>query len=89
MTDKNNSIPLENQSYETAINELERILTQLESNDLPLEKAIKQFESEVALIKHCQGILDTTEQKIQLLTGDDMDNTASDDVTLSSDEDLF
>lgn len=89
MTDKNNSIPLENQNYETAINELERILTQLESNDLPLEKAIKQFESGVALIKYCQGILDTTEQKIQLLTGDDMDNTASDDVTLSSDEDLF
>lgn len=57
-------------SYETAVAELETILTQLESNQLPLEDAIKQFESGVALIKHCQGILDTTEQKIQGLMGD-------------------
>lgn len=69
MTDKNNTSQ-KNKSYETAIDELEGILTQLESNDLPLEEAIKQFESGVALIKHCQGILDTTEQKIKFLTGD-------------------
>ncbi|PID62173.1 MAG: exodeoxyribonuclease VII small subunit [Gammaproteobacteria bacterium] len=67
MTDKRP----ENKSYETAVSELENILTQLESNDLPLEDAIKQFESGVALIKHCQGILDTTEQKIAVLTGGD------------------
>lgn len=52
-------------NYETAISELETILTQLESNELPLEQAIKQFESGVSLIKHCQQILDSTEQKIK------------------------
>lgn len=57
-------------TYEAATTELEQILTQLENNQLPLEDAIKQFESGVALIKHCQGILDTTEQKIQGLMGD-------------------
>lgn len=54
-----------NKTYEAAISELETILTQLETNTLPLEEAIKQFESGVALVKHCQGILDQTEQKIK------------------------
>lgn len=61
-------------TYETAVTELEHILTQLETNNLPLEEAIKQFESGVALIKHCQGILDNTEQKIKGL----MDSTPTD-----------
>lgn len=55
-------------TYETAVTELEQILNQLENNELPLEEAIKQFESGVALIKHCQAILDNTEQKIKGLT---------------------
>ncbi len=55
-------------SYETAVAELEEILTQLESNELPLEEAIKRFEAGTKLIKHCQQILDTTEQKIKTLT---------------------
>ncbi len=60
-------------SYETAVSELESILTQLESNDLPLETAIQQFEAGVALVKHCQGILDSTEQKIEQLTSESAD----------------
>ncbi len=66
----NNSQTDSGKSYETAVTELEHILTQLESNQLPLEDAIKQFESGVALIKYCQAILDTTEQKIQGLLQD-------------------
>lgn len=53
------------QTYETAVAELEQVLALLESNELPLEQAIKQFETGVALVKHCQGILDNTEQKIK------------------------
>lgn len=68
MTDNANPT---NKSYETAVTELEQILSQLENNDLPLEEAIKQFESGVSLIKHCQGILQHTEQKIQGLTQSD------------------
>lgn len=62
MTDKTKK------TYEAAIMELEQILTQLEDNDLPLEEAIKQFEQGVTLIKHCQNVLDETEQKIKGLT---------------------
>jgi len=58
------------QSYEASIAALEKILQALESDALPLEASIKQFETGVKLIKHCQNILDTTEQKIKGL----MDN---------------
>lgn len=68
MTD---NAPATDKSYETAVTELEQILSQLENNNLPLEEAIKQFESGVSLIKHCQGILQHTEQKIQGLTQSD------------------
>ncbi len=74
----NNSQTDSGKSYETAVTELEHILTQLESNQLPLEDAIKQFESGVALIKYCQAILDTTEQKIQGLLQDDNSSGDSD-----------
>ncbi|MPV86735.1 exodeoxyribonuclease VII small subunit [Ostreibacterium oceani] len=60
-------------NYETAIAELEHILTQLEDNQLPLEEAIKQFEAGVSLVKHCQHILTQTEQKIQGLMQNDND----------------
>lgn len=73
MTDKpttanDHSDTIIDKSYETAISELEIILTALENNDIPLEQAIKQFEQGVALVNHCQGILNQTEQKIQGLT---------------------
>ncbi len=61
-------------TYETAVNELEQILSQLENNNLPLEESIKQFESGVELIKFCQKILDDTEQKIKGLTEDSPNN---------------
>lgn len=67
MTDKTQTLKDsdKNKTYEAAVAELEQILTQLENNNLPLEEAIKQFESGVSLVKHCQGILETTEQKIK------------------------
>ncbi len=68
----NNEVNHSTKNYETAIEELESILTQLESNQLPLEEAIKQFEQGVGLIKHCQGILDTVETKVQQLTHEEI-----------------
>ncbi len=67
-------------TYEVAIAELEKILSQLENNDLPLETAIKQFESGVALIKHCQAILDNTEQKIKGLMDTPPESFADNDI---------
>lgn len=54
---------------EEAMAELDKILEQLEDNEIALEDSIKSFEKGVRLVKHCQQILENTEQKIKGLTG--------------------
>jgi len=57
-------------TFEQALKELEQIVQDLESGDLPLEKAIKKFEEGVALSKFCAEKLDDSEKKITILTQD-------------------
>ncbi len=58
------------QTFETAMNKLEKIVQELESTDLPLEEAIKKFEEGVRLSKFCSKKLDETERKITILLKD-------------------
>lgn len=53
--------------FETALAELERVIAKLESNDTPLDEAIKLYEKGVSLIRICSERLDGAEQKIKLL----------------------
>ena len=48
----------------------EQIVQELESEGLPLEKALKKFEEGVRVSKLCSEQLDEIEQKITLLTKD-------------------
>lgn len=50
--------------------QLEQIVEQLESGDLPLEKALKKFEDGIQLSRLCSSMLDETEKKITRLTKD-------------------
>ncbi len=58
------------QTFENAMDKLEKIVQELESADLPLEKAIKKFEEGVQLSKFCSKKLDETEKKITILLKD-------------------
>ncbi len=58
-------------SFEKAIKDLEKIVDQLESGDLPLEKALEKFEAGMKLSKHCTNILDEAEKRVNLLMIDD------------------
>ena len=58
------------QTFEKAMEKLEKIVQELESADLPLEKAIKKFEEGVQLSKFCSEKLDETEKKITILLKD-------------------
>ncbi|MBW2367177.1 MAG: exodeoxyribonuclease VII small subunit [Deltaproteobacteria bacterium] len=58
------------QSFEKALKQLEKIVQELESGDLPLEKTIKKFEEGVALSKFCSKKLEETEAKISQLLQD-------------------
>ncbi|MDH4207074.1 MAG: exodeoxyribonuclease VII small subunit [Desulfobacteraceae bacterium] len=62
-----------NQTFENAMNKLEKIVQELESTDLPLEKAIKKFEEGVQLSKFCSEKLDETEKRITILLKDQND----------------
>lgn len=55
-------------TFEQALGKLEEIVTRIESGKVPLEKSIEQYAEGIQLIEQCRSILDSAEQKIQLLT---------------------
>ncbi|HMA85560.1 MAG TPA: exodeoxyribonuclease VII small subunit [Desulfosalsimonadaceae bacterium] len=63
-------------TFEDAMTQLEKIVQELESGDLPLEKALKKFEEGVRLSKFCFDKLEETEKKITLLTTDQNGNVS-------------
>ena len=52
---------------EKALTDLENIVEELESGDLPLEKAMKKFEEGIKLTRGCQAALKDAEQKVEIL----------------------
>ncbi len=54
-------------SFEKAMEQLELIVKELESEELPLEKAIKKFEEGIKLSKFCNQKLEESEKKVTLL----------------------
>jgi len=54
-------------SFETSLSSLEQIVAQLESGELPLERALELFEDGVALARRCQSQLQDAERKVELL----------------------
>lgn len=58
------------QTFEKAMKKLEQIVQELESGDLPLEKAINIFEEGVKLSKFCSNKLDETEKRVTILMQD-------------------
>lgn len=60
----------ENMSFESALGELETIVTQLEQGELALEDALKQFERGIGLVRANEQKLQQAEQQIQILQAD-------------------
>ena len=57
-------------TFETAMKQLEQIVQDLETGDMPLEKAIKKFEEGIQISKYCSQKLDESEKRITLLMRD-------------------
>lgn len=53
--------------FETALEELERLVEQMEQGELSLEDSLKHFERGVELTRACQQALKDAEQKVQIL----------------------
>ena len=59
-----------NKKFETALEELEQVVEQLESGDLSLEDSLAAFEKGVGLVKFCNQKLTEVEKKVELLVKD-------------------
>ncbi|NBI27616.1 exodeoxyribonuclease VII small subunit [Chengkuizengella marina] len=58
-------------TFEEAMENLEKVVSELESEDVPLEKAIDLFQEGVKLSGYCSQKLDQVEQKIEMLISED------------------
>ena len=70
-------------NLEKALADLEELVEELESGDLPLEKAMKKFEDGIKLTRGCQTALKEAEQKVEILLksagGEDLEDFEVDD----------
>jgi len=57
-------------TFEQSLNDLERIVKQLEEGDLPLEESLKLFEEGVKLSRDCRERLSNAERRIEVLMKD-------------------
>jgi exodeoxyribonuclease VII small subunit len=60
-------------SFEESLEELERIVAELESGKLGLSDALARYEQGVKHLKSCQELLERAERKIEILSGVDAD----------------
>jgi exodeoxyribonuclease VII small subunit len=56
--------------FESALEELEGMVEQLETGELPLEESLAVFEKGVALVNYCNQKLSEVEKKVELLVKD-------------------
>ena len=52
---------------EKSLEELEALVERLESGDLPLERALEEFEKGVKLTRQCQTALKAAQQRVEIL----------------------
>jgi len=55
-------------NLETSLAELSALIEKMEHGNLSLEQSLTEFERGIHLIKHSQKILQEAEQKVQILT---------------------
>ncbi len=62
---------IKNLSFETALKELEEIVTRLESGDISLEDSIEAYTRGTFLKRHCEQKLKAAQTKIEQITLDE------------------
>ncbi len=57
--------PIESLSFEQALEQLERIVGELESGHAPLERSIEMYQRGAALKAHCEARLEAARMKVE------------------------
>ena len=58
---------MEKKNFEQSMQDLEKIVTELEKGDLNLDESVKKFEEGMKLAKQCNNMLEKAEKKITIL----------------------
>ncbi len=74
-------------SFEEAAEKLESIVEAMESDELPLEKLLVQYEQGAKLVKICEDKLEAAEKRITQLEKNMGGELSSRTLTLEEDED--
>ena len=59
-------------TYEAALQELERLVSSLESGQLPLDQLLTGYQRGAQLLTFCKGRLDAVETQIKVLEGTEL-----------------
>lgn len=70
-------------SFEQGIEKLERVIDDLDKNNVPLDQALQLFNDGIGLVKHCNGLLDSAEEKVKVLLEDTNGNFRTDNFIIS------
>jgi exodeoxyribonuclease VII small subunit len=54
-------------SYEEALAELERLISQLESGQLPLDKLLESYQRGAQLLDYCRGRLEAVQTQVKVI----------------------
>ena len=54
-------------SFEASLDELEKVVKELEAGDLPLERSLELFERGVSLSSECRKQLEAAETRVEIL----------------------
>ena len=60
-------MPEKPESFESALEQLEKIVKELENGDLPLEKSLELFEKGMDLSENCRKQLSAAETRVEIL----------------------
>jgi len=74
-------------TFEQSLNALEKIVDELETGDLPLEKALKKFDDGMALSRQCSAMLDETEKRVTQLIGTNTGSVSESPFDIETDSD--
>lgn len=58
-------------SFESQIENLEKIVAELENGELSLDESVSKFEEGIKISKECNKILEEAEKKITILINND------------------
>ena len=71
---KDNKKEIEALSFEQAIENLTEIVDKIETGQIPLAESLQQYETGMAMIKHCRSILLDAEKRIEEIAQEQDEN---------------